>query len=197
MTLNKITSLFVDGYIFDHRNNLSKPVVGGTDWRFADIVAPAFCEILEIAKPAIVLEIGFNIGGSALMFLRINPRLIYHSIDISFNKKSVDYLETEFAGFQFFNYDSKGIKPGEYSLMPCYDMVFIDGDHTEEGVRNDIEKSLLFNPDYLLFDDYRHPSHSYIEKIVTEDYKDKLEIVKIFEFNQCWQGYSLALCKVK
>lgn len=195
--LNKITNQFIDEYIFEHRNNLSKPVVGGTDWRFADIIAPAFYEIIEIVKPRQILEIGFNIGGSALMFLKIQPELIYNSIDIIVNEKSVQYLEDEFKFFEFYNYDSKDIRPGEDFLMPYYDMVFIDGDHTESGVRNDIEKSLLFNPKYLLFDDYRHPSHSYIEKIVTEDYKDKLEVVKVFEFNQCWQGYSLALCKVK
>lgn len=195
--LREIDDSFIDEYIITHRNKLSKPTIGGTDWRFADIVAPAFYEILEIVKPRQVLEIGFNVGGSALMFLKINPALIYNSIDIVLNEKSAKYLEGEFKFFEFYNYDSKDIKPGKDFLMPYYDMVLIDGDHTEEGVRNDIEKSLLFNPDYLLFDDYRHPSHSYIEKIVTEDYKEKLEVVKVFEFNQCWQGYSFALCKVK
>jgi hypothetical protein len=60
--LEEIDDRFVDDYIFNHRNNLSKPTMGGTDWRFADIVAPAFSEILEISKPTFFLEIGFNIG---------------------------------------------------------------------------------------------------------------------------------------
>lgn len=195
--LREIDDEFVDEYILTHRNSLSKPTMGGTDWRFADIVAPAFKEILGIAKPKSILEIGFNVGGSALMFLKINEAIIYDSIDIIENKKSVEYLESRFMFFEFYNYDSKDIAPGKNKLMLYYDMVFIDGDHTKEGAANDIDKALLFSPEYLLLDDYRHPSHSYIEKIVTEDYKEKLDVVKIFEFHQCWQGYSMALCKVK
>lgn len=195
--LRQIDDTFIDEYIFTHRNKLSNPTMGGTDWRFADIVAPAFREVLEIAEPRQVLEIGFNIGGSALMFLKINPALIYDSIDIVENYRSVYYLKSQFHFFEFYNYNSNDISPGKNKLMQFYDLALIDGDHTEKGVRNDIEKALLFKPKYLLLDDYRHPSHKYIEEIVTHEYADKLEVVKVFEFNQCWQGYSMALCKVK
>lgn len=195
--LREIDDSFVDEYIITHRNKLSKPTMGGTDWRFADIIAPAFREILEIAKPERVLEIGFNIGGSALMFLSINPELKYWSVDIQENEKSIKYLLNRFRGFSFVHMSSSRIDKKMYNLPTEIDLASIDGDHSEEGVRGDINKILEFNPKYVLFDDFKHPSHAYIEKIVTEDYKEKLDVVKVFEFNQCWNGYSMALCKVK
>lgn len=171
--------------------------MGGTDWRFADIVAPAFLEILEIAKPKSICEIGFNAGGSALMFLSINSNLIYHSIDIYENTRSVQYLKKQFHGFDFLKSDSKDIKPGGEGLFKEYGMVFVDGEHSREGVVNDIEKALLFKPQYILLDDVLHPSHLHIHDLITNEYAEKLDVVKLFEFNQCWQGYSMALCKVK
>lgn len=194
--LAEINDKFIDEYIFNHRNNLGKPTMGGTDWRFADIVAPAFKEVLEIVKPDHVLEIGFQKGGSALMFLSINPHLFYHSLDISENKQSVNWLSLNYRGFIFTRADSKDIGPELFPFRPRYDLIFVDGNHEHDYVIWDIEKSLRFDPEYILLDDYRHPSHD-IESIVTSMYKDKLEVVKVFEFNQCWQGYSMALCKVK
>lgn len=194
--LQDITDDFIDRYIYNHRNHLGRTSVGGTDWRFADIVAPAFKEILEIARPVSVLEIGFNMGGSALMFLSINNVLFYHSVDIVENPKSVEYLQKNFPRFMFFNEDSKGILPAKGMFFQHYNMVFIDGDHSPEGVVGDIESAIRFKPYYILFDDVKHPSHSYIENLILNEYKDKLQIVKMFEFNQCWQGYSFALCKV-
>lgn len=194
--LAEINDKFVDDYIFNHRNNLGKPTMGGTDWRFADIVAPAFREVLEIANPSSICEIGFNIGGSALMFLSINPELRYDSVDIINNVKPAMFIYKKFNKFYFHNIDSKSIISQKATFLPEYDLVFIDGNHEDDAVVSDIEVSLGFNPKYILLDDYRHLSHN-IESIVTEKYKDKLEVVKVFEFNQCWKGYSMALCKVK
>lgn len=195
--LKEIDDAFVDEYILTHRNELSKSTIGGTDWRFADIVAPAFKEVLEIAQPKSILEVGFNKGASALMFLSIDPTLEYNSVDIEKREKSVKFLQNKFKYFWFYQNDSKYLNPESGWYKKEYDLIFLDGDHSKEGVINDIEKSLLFKPKYILLDDFRHPSHRHIETIVTEDYSDKLEVVKVFEFNQCWQGYSMALCKVK
>ena len=180
-------------YKFNAEHNLGTPHTGGTDWRcITYFVSDAFKEVLFIAEPESILEIGFNAGASALLFLMINPKLHYHSIDIVENQKSVD-LSKNFSRFYFVNKNSLDIIPGE-DLLFKYDLVFIDGDHSEQGVKNDIEKSLLFNPKYILLDDYRHPSHQYIEKIILED--ERFEVVKVWEFNEIWDGYSMALCKV-
>lgn len=194
--MNKIDKQFVDEYVFNAQHNLDVPTMGGTDWRFAERIAPAFYDILEITKVDVILEIGFNVGGSALMFLSINPELNYCSIDINRSEKSIDFLEKKFEGFNFFQSDSQDLAIRNWH-EGIADLIFIDGDHTPEGVTSDIEISLAFKPKYILFDDVRHPSHSYIEKIITEDYKDKLEVVKMYEFNDLWEGYSMCLCKVK
>lgn len=195
--LREIDDRFVDEYIFNHRNNLTKPTIGGTDWRFVDIVAPAFREVLEISKPERILEIGFNIGGSALLFLSINPELVYDSVDISMSEKSVDWLSKKFRGFNFTQLNSSDLIPNTEYFLGRYHLVFIDGDHGYDAVVSDIETAIKFKPQYILLDDYKHPSHAYIETIVTEKYKDKLEVVKVYELNQCWNGYSMGLCKVK
>jgi hypothetical protein len=78
-----------------------------------------------------------------------------------------------------------------------YDVIFIDGDHSPEEVESDIKKSLLFNPKYILFDDVLHPSHSHIHSLITWKYSHVLEVGKMYEFHQCWKGYSFALCKNK
>lgn len=195
--LATIDDKFVDEYIFTHRNKLGKPTMGGTDWRFADIIAPSFKEILEIANPKSVLEIGFNAGGSALMFLLINPELEYHTVDVEENAKSIEYLSDRFKDFIFTKINSKFIHPKMFCFYTEYDLVFLDGDHSPDGVISDIEVALKFNPEYILFDDFRHRSHSYIETIVTEDYKDKLEVIKVYEFNHLWEGYSMCLTRVK
>lgn len=194
--LATIDDKFVDEYIFTHRNKLGKATMGGTDWRFADIVAPSFKDILEITKANTVLEIGFNKGGSALMFLSINPTLGYDSVDIQENEKSEDYLSKRFIGFNFINIDSKKISPKIPFFLSKYDLVLVDGDHSREGVISDIETALKFDPEYILFDDVLHPSHLYIHDIIM-DSADKFDIVKLYVFNHLWDGYSMALCKVK
>lgn len=180
-------------YKFNAEHNLGTPHTGGTDWRcITYFVSDAFKEVLFIAEPESILEIGFNAGASALLFLMINPKLHYHSIDIVENQKSVAYIGANFKRFRFYKKSSFDLP--DIRMHSVYDLVFIDGDHSEEGVRNDIEKSLLFNPKYILLDDFKHPSHSYIEKIILED--ERFEVVKVWEFNEIWDGYSMALCKV-
>jgi predicted O-methyltransferase YrrM len=194
--MNKITPEFIKEYQHSVQHDLGEPHTGGTNWQHAERIAPVFYEILEIAKPETMLEIGFNAGASALLFLMIDPKIKMDSVDIIPNEKSSIFLNKEYDHYFLF-IDSSRIIPDENNLFDYYDLIFIDGDHSEEAVIRDIRNSLKFTPKYLLFDDVRHPSHSYIERIITEDFKDKLEVVKLWEFNDIWEGYSMALCKVK
>jgi hypothetical protein len=195
--MNPITKQFVDQYISDYNNNLDTPVVGGTDPQFAEAIAPSFFDILEIARPATFLEIGFNVGGSALMFLSINSNLIYHSIDIVKNEKSVSFFYQKYKHWKFFNVNSALIRPCEDGLLCKYDIAFIDGDHSSEGVLNDTEIVLSFKPKYVLFDDVDHPSHKYIRTLVEKVYCNDFQVIKEYKFDELWEGYSMLLCKVK
>lgn len=170
---------------------------GGTSVNDIERLMPAFAEVMEIANPSTMLEIGFNAGNASLIFLTIDPELILDSVDIVMNEKSAYFLWCKFPSFRIHDLDSKLIEPNVNSLYEQYDLIFIDGDHTYEGVIADIESSLKFKPKYLLFDDVRHPSHGYIEEIINVTYAEKMEMVKLWEFNDIWQGYTFALCKVK
>ena len=194
--MNKITPEFIKSYQHSVQHDLGEPHTGGTNWQHAERIAPVFYEILEIAQPYSILEIGFNAGASALLFLMIEEELYMHSIDIVENDKSARFLFYKY-GHRFLKIDSIDFKPRHNGFNEPFDLIFIDGDHSEEAVIRDIKNSLKFDPLYILFDDVRHPSHSYIERIITEDFKDKLEMVKLWEFNDIWEGYSMALCKVK
>lgn len=194
--MNKITPEFIKSYQHSVQHDLGEPHTGGTNWQHAERIAPVFYEILEIAQPETILEIGFNAGASALLFLMIDSGIYMESIDIVDNEKSSEFLFKSY-GHLLIQINSSNIFPDEGFLESHYDLIFIDGDHSEEAVIRDIQNSLRFTPKYLLFDDVRHPSHSYIERIITEDFKDKLDVVKLWEFNDIWEGYSMALCKVK
>lgn len=194
--MNKITPEFIKAYQHSVRHDLGEPHTGGTNWQHAERVAPVFYEILEIAKPETFLEIGFNAGASALLFLMIDHRLYLDSVDIEHNEQSENFLASRY-WHSFYLMDSAAAFKFGNGLESNYDIVFIDGDHSEVSVIRDVYTSLKFTPKYILFDDVRHPSHSYIERIITEDFKDKLDVVKLWEFNDIWEGYSMALCKVK
>lgn len=194
--MNKITPEFIKAYQHSVQHDLGEPHTGGTNWQHAERIAPVFYEILEIAKPRTMLEIGFNAGASALLFLMIDDTIIHESIDIVYNSKSSGFLMNKFQHLLWIM-DSADLHPHSELLSFHYDLIFIDGDHSEKSVIRDIRNSLEFTPKYLLFDDVRHPSHSYIERIITEDFKNQLEMVKLWEFNDIWEGYSMALCKVK
>lgn len=194
-----IDQYFVMQYWSHAVNDLGKRTMGGTDEQFVADIAPSFREILQITNPSSVWEVGFNAGHSALMFLMLNPKLIYHSVDIADNQQSSDFLYDMFRGFTFYLRDSKTVEQPvqEQGFLRHYDLVFLDGDHSYEAVVSDIEKALLFYPEYILLDDYRHLSHLYVETIVTKTFKDKLDLIKVYEFPHLWKGYSMGLCKVK
>lgn len=179
----------VELYKYHAQNSLSNPHCGGTDWQFAETVAPMFEEVLRITGAGSILEFGFNCGGSALMFLMHDAEIIYHSIDIVDAPESAEFLSGQYSRFTFEIADSRS-----YISDKQFDLVFIDADHSESAVLADIESALTAQPHWLLFDDVLHPSHKYIYDIIKDD--ERLCIEKIWTFNELWEGYSMALCKV-
>ena len=135
-------------------------------------------DICHITTPNSILEIGFRRGNSALMWL-INSSATLMSLDIDdFSIKSVQLLESQFPNrFKYLQCDSRIFKSEE-----TFDLIFIDGDHSVEGIESDIKMSLQLNPKYLVLDDYFHgDNHQDMYKIISQF---DLEIIKEYRTHQ-------------
>jgi len=66
------------------------------------------------------------------------------------------------------NIDSKNLK-----LKDPYDVIFIDGDHSYEGVKNDVEKVLTPTTEYIILHDYFQPKDKY-KKYGVKKYVDEI-----------------------
>jgi predicted O-methyltransferase YrrM len=117
-------------------------------------------KILE-KEPKSYLEIGIGNGGSWMTFSHINKKslLVSHAVDnlsyyqaigqkieeIEFIK---DFLSKDIEDVEFFNMNS------DQYLLNCktkYDVIFIDGDHSYEGVKSDYINSIpLLNKDGIM-----------------------------------------------
>ena len=135
-------------------------------------------DICQITTPNSILEIGFRRGNSALMWL-INSSATLMSLDIEdFSIKSVQLLESQFPNrFRYLQCDSRNFKSEE-----TFDLIFIDGDHSFEGIEDDIKMSLQLNPKYLVLDDYFHGDHHQdMCKVISQF---NLEIIKEYRTHQ-------------
>ncbi len=129
-------------------------------------------DIIQICNPKNILEIGFFEGGSSLNWLlhtnanvtAVDP--IYNRSDLihcqihgtpypdkSWTFKAVDFLKNSFEDrFTFIKEDSRNVK--DQIKHKKFDFIFIDGDHWEDCVRNDIQLAIDLEIDYVLLDDF-------------------------------------------
>ena len=111
--------------------------------------------IRKLTRCQNVLEIGFNYGHSAYTFMSMNKELVYHSVDIGqyehtlVNAKKIKEVFGD--RFEFTQKSSFDIDP---TTIGHYDMVFIDGDHSTEGMSSDMNLCRDAGVEYILIDDY-------------------------------------------
>ena len=109
----------------------------------------------EVCQPTNLLEIGFNAGHSTFAWLTLFPNLRLGSLDICKHKYTLPCVKKmqELFGdrFKFGNVDSQKLKAGCYS---DYDAVFIDGDHSNEGVTHDYKTCSESGVKHIIIDDY-------------------------------------------
>jgi hypothetical protein len=104
--------------------------------------------VLRGLRPAVSIEIGTRAGGSLAIFSRFSGQAI--SIDI--NPTSRAYLQNTLANVEFCVGDSRVLLPDLLRRLeptqagPTF--IFLDGDHTAEGVCADITNALTFKPRY-------------------------------------------------
>lgn len=115
------------------------------------------------------LEIGCYAGGSAiLMLLRPNTKVVSVDLGVPVSKQTVlenvannNPLENEFHYIQGDSSDVAVIDQVK-DLMQSVDILFIDGDHRYQSVKNDFENysGLVASGGYVVFDDYNDHEHS-------------------------------------
>lgn len=137
-------------------------------------MAHAFIDIVKICEPKEILEIGFNRGSSALMWLLLSDANVT-SIDLECKPKSVDTLKLLFEDrFHFEKMHSSDI-PERKDWYGKFDLIFIDGAHDRCYIESDSQNSAKLKPKFIAMDDVLHKAHT----------KDFMEILQNFDRLVC------------
>jgi hypothetical protein len=119
---------------------------GPYHWQMSGPERVAVRQLLELFKPDVVLEIGTYKGGS-LNVLSAAARKVY-SIDI--DPSVAEMLRPTFPNVEFLTGDSATLVPQVLRHMEetgeAPGFVLIDGDHSREGIRRDIDNVLTHVP---------------------------------------------------
>ncbi len=114
-----------------------------------------------------VLEIGFNAGHSALLFLLANPRCTVQIFDMgehAYSRPCFDYLSNEFPGRMSIVWGDSCVTVPNYICDTIgteswyeFDVVHIDGGHTEVVCESDIRYARLISSwrAWVIIDDIR------------------------------------------
>ena len=169
-------------------------------WHDIKIFKPVVLDIHKKYKPKNMLEIGFNIGYSASMWLGFDPEqsLNLTSVDIGNHGDTVKAAnavkELHKDRFEFILCDSKEVKPK--LIGKSFDMAFIDGDHSAKGVENDINLCIDLKIPYLIFDDWHELVNNRevneIRGICENTFKDKISLLQVYDL----EGIRPETCKV-
>jgi hypothetical protein len=158
-------------------------------WDKRETFRPIINDVYANHQPRKMLEIGFNIGYSASMWLEFDPDNKLHLTSVDIGKHS----DTQPAAravknlhgdrFEFILSDSKIVYPqlkGQY-----FDLAFIDGDHSDIGVFNDIELCLKLKIPFLVFDDYHTINDQNPIRNMCEQYQrqNKLSLLKVYDLD--------------
>ena len=132
------------------------------------------------------LEIGSNYGGTAYSLCHIYDYVL--TIDIKHNE-NFDRIKEEFPGYDYIIADSRSLDTIKAikNLGIKFDFIFIDGDHSYDGVMNDYEnyKQFLSSEGHMAFHDIlpteeNHENNIYVDRLWREldnQYKEKYEFV--------------------
>lgn len=138
-------------YIHDDTTNRMAEAFQGKRMDFCDFVMNSDC----------IVEIGFNAGHSALLGLTANQDIIYRSVDIGqpYSIACFDVLKARFGDrIDLTVGDSLDVIPRIKEIYPEISGRigwFIDGDHSYEYCKQDLDNVLFFadNDDLIFIDD--------------------------------------------
>lgn len=134
-------------------------------------------EVAALTNPTSILEIGFNVGYSAAMWLHFTQAKLV-SVDISTSDETATaarLLKEMYPNrFHFIREDSGKVLDRIQGWK--FDLIFIDGGHLEPDVVNDISLGLALNVKYFCFDDWQNEWGPGVQPAFN---KSSLELMKV------------------
>jgi predicted O-methyltransferase YrrM len=159
-------------------------------------------DTISIVKPESILEVGFFAGASSFMWLHLSKAKLT-SVDpmvnlYDINEKhtgsleNVDRLKAYFGPerFRFIQKDSKVVRP---DLDASYDLMFIDGDHWDQGIRNDFDIALEKKIPWVLVDDFV----TSVEQVYFQSYQQYYDIIRVYPRKDQFMGKSIPIVLLK
>jgi predicted O-methyltransferase YrrM len=136
----------------------SLPATFEGHWGIEQYVIPhTLCETL---KPKIILEIGFNAGWSAFMWLLAAPDAVLVAVDIGEHpsvaksgKIMKDIFGSRFHLVVGSSHDTKVQRQAVELCGATPDIVFVDGDHSVVGAVQDLEWCVTMKTPTIILDD--------------------------------------------
>jgi len=160
---------------------LPSPLVGSLAFDHKDIFnlrpqcIEMMKEVMSITKPKEILEIGTHLGHSGCLLLCFSDANLT-TVDIGVNWVEMDYgysdwgrqkgvntglnevirIMKSYFGERYRFFRGSSIEPETVAKFSDrkYDLAFIDGDHSYEFVKKDIQNAIALNIPFMLLDDF-------------------------------------------
>ncbi len=152
----------------------------GSNWNYFDITNVVYAAS-KTSAPARYLEIGVRRGRTLCCAVEATPNVDIYAFDMwmqnyaGMENPGPNFVEQELkrhghtGQIHFFNGNSHETLPKFFAANPGlkFDMITVDGDHTEQGAYQDLEDVIphLAIGGVLIFDDINHPQHQYLLKV--------------------------------
>jgi Zn-dependent M32 family carboxypeptidase len=118
--------------------------------------------------------------------------------DFSGEEKAIETISNQFQDrFTFIRKRSQDVRPDLEGQS--FDMIYIDGDHWEDGIRNDFQLMLDLNIRYGLVDDWVQPVNGFksVPTVWHEEFQDKLKVKTAFYREAIFQEQHIPMVLVE
>jgi predicted O-methyltransferase YrrM len=173
--LNITQKLEPDDYLTHIRNFYREGILRfGDSWQYADILT-TLCAATKFGRPRRYLEIGVRRGRSLAIVAAQQKDCEIYGFDMwvenyaGMPNPGVDFVKSEMLKLghrgkvELITGDSHATVPEFFKNNPdlFFDLITVDGDHSEEGAAQDIRDVLphLTVGGMIVFDDICHPAH--------------------------------------
>ncbi len=179
----------------------------GKHWHYLDIINVLYAAAI-LVKPATYLEIGVRRGRSLCTVVRACPTANIVACDIwlkdyaGMENPGPDFVMSEArrhghqGSLYFIDGDSHQTIPAFFDKYPdtTFDLITVDGDHTEEGAYNDLENVIphLAPGGVIVFDDVCHPYHPYLIDVWRKAIAGDSSLIA-YEFTEFGYGVAFAV----